>query len=148
MPTHMASTGWTSFISCQRGHTLRPLTTITKARHKRECPPSDSVPFTTKHRTNIPLSPQTNCSTPWERNPKVILVYLLSSLRSISRQLSLCALFLQTTLSVDLHLHYGTRFTLSDTRVLINNWSHNLCRRYDPKVRACHSTDDTEYRSP
>ena len=77
------------FISCQKGHTLRPLTTVTKARHKRECPPSDSVPFTTKHRTNIPLSPRTNCSTPWERNPKVILVYLLLSLRSIIRQLTL-----------------------------------------------------------
>ena len=63
-------------------------------------------------RTNIPLSPRTNYSTPWERNPKVILVYLLSSLRSINRQLSLCALSLctlspRTILSVDLHLHYG-----------------------------------------
>ena len=36
------------------------------------------------------LYPRTNCSTPWERDPKVILVYLLSSLRSIIRQLSLC----------------------------------------------------------
>ena len=85
------------FILCQRGHTLRPLTTVTKAKYKRECPPSDSVPFTTKHRTpneHSFLPSQPNCSTPWERNPKVIPVYLLSSLRTIIRQLSLFAHFL------------------------------------------------------
>ena len=30
--------------------------------------------------------PHTNCSTPWERNPKVIPVYLLTAQRSIIRQ--------------------------------------------------------------
>ena len=43
------------------------------------------------------LYPRTNCSTPWERNPKVILVYLLSSLRSKIRQLSLVHSLLEAT---------------------------------------------------
>ena len=60
-------------------------------------------------------APRTNCSAPWERNPKVILVYLLSSLRSIIRQLSLLRTLSShtlsskrptATLSVDLHLHH------------------------------------------
>ena len=57
-------------------------------------------PQTKDHRTNIPLYPLTNCSSPWERNPKVIPVYLLASQGSAIRQpsflmrsLSLCALF-------------------------------------------------------
>ena len=52
--------------------------------------------------------------TPWERNPKVTLMYLLSSLRRVIRQLSPFAhsllvhsLSLQTVLSMDLHLHYS-----------------------------------------
>ena len=73
----------------------------TRARHKRE----DALPPTQFHsprnivppNEHSPLPSRTNCSTPWEQNLKVILVYLLSSLRSIIRQLphyalSLCAL--------------------------------------------------------
>ena len=67
--------------------------------------------------------PHTNCSTPWERNPKVILVYLLTAQRSIIRQHSFSSCTLTprahvllvhtehptTTLSVDLYLHHGDR---------------------------------------
>ena len=59
------------------------------------CSPSDPASFTTNNRTFERTNtskiiertyPHTNCSTPWERNPRVVPVYLLTSERSIIRQ--------------------------------------------------------------
>ena len=59
---------------------LHPARTIELCHRASECRQESS---------NVPLPSRTNCSTPWERNTKVTLVYLLSSLRSIIRQLTL-----------------------------------------------------------